>query len=202
MVMEKKQIITIGRQLGSGGREIGMRLSEKLGIPFYDNEILTEAAKKSGYSEEIFTRHDEKPTSSFLYALAMGVNHFGHTYQKPLLLEIYLAQFDTIRRLAKEGSGVFIGRCSDYVLNDMKEAFNIFVHADMSTRVTRTMLKHDVDAKKAEEMCIRSDKDRASYYNYYSNNVWGDSRHYDLCINTGKVGIEQATDIIIDIMNK
>ena len=196
--MSEYKVITIGREFGSGGRELGKRLSERLGIPFYDNEILTEAAKKSGYSQEIFEKHDEKPTSSFLYALAMGINSFGHTYQKPLLLEIYLAQFDTIKKLASEGPGIFIGRCSDYVLNDMPGVFNVFIHADMDTRVKRISKLHNISEDAALTMCVKKDKDRASYYNYYSNNQWGDSRHYDLCINISKIGIEKACDMIID----
>ena len=154
--MGKKIIITIGRQLGSGGREIGQMLSERLGIPFYDKEILEESAKKSGYSKEIFEKHDEKPTSSFLYALAMGVNQLGHSYQKPLLLEIYLAQFDTIRKLAEEGSGIFIGRCADYVLNDEESVLNVYVSADKKTRIARTMKKHGITEKQAEGMKLMS----------------------------------------------
>lgn len=194
--MSANQIITIGRELGSGGREIGIRLSEELKIPFYDKEILDEAAKKSGYSKEIFERHDEKPTGSFLYALAMGGSSYGHFYQRPLILDLYLAQFETIRRLAGEGPGIFIGRCADYVLNDQERILNIFIHADMADRVRRTMNKHGIGEKQAEDMCVRSDKDRASYYNYYSEHEWGDGRHYDLCINTSKINLERAVQVI------
>lgn len=192
------KIITIGRELGSGGREIGMKLAERLGIPFYDKEILSEAAKKSGYTKELFERNDEKPTNSFLYALAMGVNNFGTAYQRPLVMEVYLAQFETIRKLADEGPCIFIGRCSDYVLNDRNGVVNVFVHADMKTRVKRTMEKHNISEKEAEGMCLRNDKDRASYYNYYSNHSWGDARYYDLCLNTSKIDLDKAVDLIIE----
>lgn len=195
--MEKK-IITIGRQFGSGGREIGKKLSERLGIPYYDKEILSEAAKKSGLSESLFEKHDEKPSGSFLYALAMGVNNLGQAYQKPLLLEMYLAQFDAIKKMAEKGEGIFIGRCSDYVLNDRNDVFNVFIHADMATRVKRVTEKNDISDKEAEMLCMRGDKDRASYYNYYSDNKWGDARHYDLCINTSAISIDKAVDMIID----
>lgn len=197
---KEKKIITIGRQLGSGGREIGMCLAKKLDIPFYDKEILTEAAKKSGYTKELFERNDEKPTSSFLYALAMGVNSFGAAYQRPLMMDVYLAQFDTIRKLADEGPCIFIGRCSDYVLNDRDNAIDVFVHADLEARIERTMRKHQISAKEAEGMCLRNDKDRASYYNYYSNHSWGDARFYDLCLNTSKISVEKAADLIISYM--
>ncbi|MGN0345781.1 MAG: AAA family ATPase [Lachnospiraceae bacterium] len=191
------KIITIGRQLGSGGREIGQRLSEILQIPVYDKEILTEAAKKSGFTKEIFERNDEKPTNSFLYSLAMGVAGCTAGYQRPLVMELYLAQFETIRKLADQGPCIFIGRCSDYVLNDRKNVINVFVHADMDTRVERTMEKHGLMKKEAEGMCLRNDKDRSNYYNYYSNHQWGDAKYYDLCINTGKIGIDRAVDMII-----
>lgn len=196
--VKTNKIITIGRELGSGGREIGMKLAERLGIPFYDKEILSEAAKKSGYTKELFERNDEKPTNSFLYALAMGVNSFGTAYQRPLVMEVYLAQFETIRKLADEGPCIFIGRCSDYVLNDRNGVVNVFVHADMKTRVKRTMEKHNITEKEAEGMCLRNDKDRASYYNYYSNHSWGDARYYDLCLNTSKIDLDKAVDLIIE----
>lgn len=196
--MSEYKIITIGRQFGSGGRELGKKLSERLGIPYYDKEILTEASKKSGYSEKLFEKHDEKPTTSFLYALAMGVNSMGQAYQKPLVLEMYLAQFDAIRKLADEGPGIFIGRCSDYVLNDRKDVFNVFVHADMETRVKRVCERNDVTEKAAEIMCLKGDKDRAGYYDYYSDNKWGDAKHYDLCINTSKIPVDMAVEMIIN----
>jgi cytidylate kinase len=198
--MKANQIITIGREFGSGGHEVGVNLSKKLGIPFYDKEILAEASKKSGYSQAIFEKHDEKPTSSFLYALAMGVNSFGNTFQRPLVLDLYLAQFETIRKLAEDGPGIFIGRCSDYVLNDMENVLNVFIHSDVKSRVERIMSKYQVSEKDAYDMIKRKDKDRASYYNYYSNEEWGDSRHYDMCLNTGKLGIEKVTDIIYDFV--
>jgi len=194
--MKEGQIITIGRELGSGGREIGKRLSEELHIPFYDREILDEAAKKSGYSKEIFEKHDEKPTSSFLYALAMGVSNFGNSYQRPLMLDLYLAQFNTMRKLAEEAPGIFLGRCADYVLSDMQPVFNVFLHADMEFRVKRVMEWESMSAKAAEDLCRRGDKERANYYNYYSDHEWGDGRHYDLTINTAKFGIDKTVEII------
>ncbi len=199
--MRENQIITIGRELGSGGREIGVRLSKDLGIPFYDKELLDKAAEKSGYSKEIFEKNDEKPTNSFLYALAMGGTHFGPTYHRPLMLDIYLAQFNTMRKLAEEGPGIFIGRCADYVLSDIPQpVLNVFIHADMEYRINRLMKKRNVTRKEAEGMALRGDKDRAGYYNYYANHEWGDSRHYDLTINTGKLGIDKAVELIKDCL--
>lgn len=200
--MEKKIVITIGRELGSGGREIGMELSKKLGIPFYDRELLEKAADASGMSRELFEKNDERPTNSFLYTLAMGGSSYGYGYQMPLMLKVYLAQFETMKKLAEENGGVFIGRCADYVLAEVPDAFHVFVHANMETRIKRTVEKHSISENKAREMCMRNDKDRASYYNYYSNVKWGDARHYDLCINTSKIGVDKAVQMIIDSLEK
>ena len=133
-----------------------------------------------------------------LYALALGANHMNQTFQRPLMLEVYLAQFDAMRKLADQGSGVFVGRCADYVLEDVPEAFHVFICSDMESRIERISKKYNVSEKEAMQLCISKDKDRASYYNYYANNKWGDSRHYDLCINISKIGIEKACDMIID----
>lgn len=194
--MKDKQIITIGRELGSGGREIGKRLAKELNMPYYDKELLAEAAKKSGYSEAVFEMHDEKPTNSFLYSLAMGINNYGLSYQRPLVLDLYLAQFDTMRKLAQEGGGVFIGRCADYVFSDMPDVLNVFIHADMDFRAGRVMEWDKISREKAVAICKRGDKDRAAYYNYYSDHDWGDSRFYDITINTGKLGIDKAVELI------
>ncbi len=194
--MKEKQIITIGRELGSGGREIGRRLAKELDMPYYDKELLVEAAKKSGYSEAVFEMHDEKPTSSFLYSLAMGVSNYGLTYQRPLVLDLYLAQFDTMRKLAEEGGGVFIGRCADHVFSDLPNVLNVFIHADMDFRAGRVMEWENISREKAVAICKRGDKDRSVYYNYYSDHDWGDSRYYDITVNTGKLGIDKAVELI------
>ena len=198
--MKDNQIITIGRQVGAGGNALGQELSKRLNIPFYDKEILAEASKNSGLTQELFEKHDEKSTGSFLYSLAMGLSSYGQPYQKPLMLELYLAQFETIKKLADQGPCIFIGRCSDYVLRDYKNAFHVFMNADLDVRAERIMSSSGVDRKKAEEMCIKGDKGRASYYNYYSNELWGDAKHYDLCINTTHISVDKAADIIMSCL--
>ncbi|MBP5608420.1 MAG: cytidylate kinase-like family protein [Lachnospiraceae bacterium] len=194
--MKDKQIITIGRELGSGGREIGRKLAKELGLPFYDKELLAEAAKKSGYSEAVFEMHDEKPTNSFLYSLAMGVNNYGMSFQRPLVLDLYLAQFDTMRKLGEENGGVFIGRCADHVFSDLPNVLNVFIHADMDFRAGRVMEWEKISREKAVAICRRGDKDRAVYYNYYSDHEWGDSRFYDITFNTSKLGIDKVVELI------
>ena len=198
--MTKDLVITIGRQFGSGGRQIGKLLSEKLGIPYYDKEILTEAAKDSGICEEIFEEHDEKPTRSLLFSLVTGMqNHMssGAFYMDmPLNHRIFLAQFDASRRIADEGPCVIVGRCADYVLRDNPDAVSIFVKADMPSKIDRAVKYYGIEADKAEDRIRKADKQRASYYNYYATATWGDVENYDLVVDTGVLGVEGAVELI------
>ena len=153
--MNKNVVITIGRQFGSGGRYVGRLLAEKLGVPFYDKELLSEAAKNSGICEEIFEEHDEKPTRSLLFSLVTGMqSHMaaGNFYMDmPLNHKIFLAQFDAIRRIAGEGSCVIVGRCADYVLRENPDAVSIFVKGDMESKIARAVKYYGIEEDKAEE---------------------------------------------------
>ena len=186
-------IYTIGRQYGSGGRIIGKKLADDLGIPFYDKELLTIAAKESGFCEEIFETHDEKPTSSFLYSLVMG--GYGSD-SMPLNHKLFLAQFETIKKIAKQGPCVIIGRCADYALEEMDNVVNVFVHASMEERIKRVVEEYGDDPKKAEDIINKTDKKRANYYNYYSDKKWGVASTYNLSIDSGKIGIEKSVELI------
>ena len=194
-------VITIGRQYGSGGRQIGQMLADRLGIPFYDKELLSEAAKDSGICEEIFEDHDEKPTRSLLFSLVTGVQYHGGIdtgtmyMDMPLNHRIFLAQFDAIRRIAGEGPCVIVGRCADYVLRDQPNVINVFLKADLEKRIERA-IERGTDRMRAEDKVRRADKERASYYNYYATGTWGDVNNYDLCIDTGKLGYEGTTDLL------
>lgn len=201
--MASNYVITIGRQFGSGGRQIGKLLSEKLSIPYYDKEILAEAAKDSGICEEIFEHHDEKPTKSLLFSLVTGMQMHGNLggyMDMPLNHRVFLAQFDTIRRVAAEGPCIIVGRCADYVLRDKPNAVKLFVRADMEHRMQRAVAIHSVSPEKAEEYVRRMDKERASYYNYYATATWGDVNNYDLCLDTGKLGIEGSAQLVMDYL--
>ena len=197
-------VITIGRQYGSGGREIGRRLAKELDIPYYDKELLVEASKQSGICEELFENHDEKPTKSFLYSLMTGVQTHGGAapmyLDMPLNHRMFLAQFDAIRKLAGEGPCVVVGRCADYVLRDQKNVINVFLKADMEHRRERA-IERGADPQKAEETVRKNDKDRAAYYNYYATSTWGDVNNYDLCVDTGKLGYDGAVQLIIDYVH-
>lgn len=198
--MNKNVVITIGRQFGSGGRYVGRLLAEKLGVPFYDKELLSEAAKNSGICEEIFEEHDEKPTRSLLFSLVTGMqSHMaaGNFYMDmPLNHKIFLAQFDAIRRIAGEGSCVIVGRCADYVLRENPDAVSIFVKGDMESKIARAVKYYGIEEDKAEERIRKADKQRASYYNYYATATWGDVDNYDLVVDTGVLGVEGAVELI------
>lgn len=195
--MGKHTIVTIGRQFGSGGREIGQQLATRLGVKCYDNELISVAAKESGICEEIFKTHDEKPTNSFLYSLVMDSYNGIGMPSLPLGQQVFLAQFDTIKKIAKQGDCVFVGRCADYALRDDYDITNVFIYSDEQSKIKRICERHNVSEAKAREMMIKTDKKRASYYNYYTDKKWGNSSSYDLCINSGKTGIENAVELIM-----
>ncbi len=205
VIMSDNLVITIGRQHGSGGRHIGQMLAEKLDVKFYDKELLSRAAKDSGLCEELFERHDEKPTNSFLYSLVMDTYSLGYSssgyMDMPINQKIFLAQLDTIKKLATEESYVVVGRCADYALADYPNHVSVFVCGDDKDRIQTLMQRNNLDEAKAKDEMIKTDKKRSSYYNYYSNKRWGDCRSYDLCINTSAIGYEGCVEQIIDFAN-
>lgn len=190
-----KCIITISRQYGSGGRFIGKLLAEKLGIPLYDNEIITLAAKKSGYSEAIFENVENNATHSLLYSLSM----FGSTtgvYGLPLADKVFIIQSEIIKKVATEGSCVIIGRCADYVLKDESNVINVFIHSDIEPRIDRAVKYYGIDEGKAKDIINKTDKKRASYYNYYTGHRWGEANNYEISLNSDKIGIDNCVDIL------
>lgn len=200
-----KTIITIGRQYGSGGHEIGRKVAEKLGIPFYDKELLTRAAKESGFSKEMIRNHDERPTSSFLYNIAM--DNFGLAISNAnadlsIGQKVFLAQFDAVKAIAKEGACVIVGRCADYALRDFDNCLNVFVFGKEEKKALRVSSIYNISIEEAKKVCVKQDKKRQSYYNYYSDKKWGRADSYDLCIDSGKLGIDGTVDLIIDYVKK
>jgi len=193
-------IITIGRQFGSGGREIGMKAAEALGIPCYDKELLTRAAKESGFCEEMLVNHDERPTNSFLYNLVMDTYSFGYNSNSysdmPISHKVFLAQFDTIKKIGSEGPCIIVGRCADYALADFDNVVNLFIFGEEKCKIKRIMERFDLNEAKARDMINKKDKQRQSYYNYYSSKKWGRADSYDLCINSSKLGIDGCVNLI------
>ncbi len=198
-------VITIGRQFGSGGREIGELVAEKFGIKCYDKELLARAAKDSGLCQEVFENHDEVPTNSFLYNLVMDTYSFGYNssayVDMPVSHKVFLAQFDTIKRLADEEPCIIVGRCADYALSDRDNLIRLFISADEKCKTERIMERFDLSEQQAREMCIKKDKQRKSYYDYYSTKKWGHVNTYDLSINSSVLGIEGTADLIVQYVN-
>ena len=194
-------IITIGREYGSGGRQIGQQVAQYFGIKCYDKELLEHAANDSGICRELFETHDEKPTNSFLYSLVMDTYSFGYSsagfQEMPMNHKVFLAQFEAIKKLAGEGPCVMVGRCADYALSDNPDLFSIFIHAGEEARVKRICSRQLCSPKEAKDMIQKTDKSRSSYYNYYTNKKWGAASGYSLCLDSSKLGIEGTASAII-----
>lgn len=193
-------IITIGRQFGSGGREIGKKVAERYNIPFYDKDLITRAAQESGFAKELIESQDERPTNSFLYNLVMDTYSFGYNaaglVDMPISQKVFLAQFNTIKRIAEEGPCVLVGRCADYALADRHNHISVFISGNLECRIKRIMERYELSESKAQDMIVRKDKQRQSYYNYYSSNRWGMCKSYDLCLNSSVLGIDGTVDMI------
>ena len=195
-----KSVITISRQYGSGGRFIAKKLAEKLGIPYYDNEIITLAAKESGYSESIFEKAEQLSTHSFLYSLSMFGSVDG-MYGLPLSDKVYIAQSEIIKKCASEGPCVIVGRCSDYVLKDFDNVINFFIYSDEEHKVARATKYYGLGADKAATELKKKDKKRANYYNYYTSQNWGEYENYHLSLNSDAVGIDASVEILAAFVN-
>ncbi len=192
----KPVIITIGRQFGSGGHELGEKLAARLGIPFYDRALLSAAAEKSGLTRDMIESLDEQPTNSFLYSLSVGSYGFSGDVHLPLNNQVFLAMTNAIREIAAKGSCVIVGRCAEYVLAGNKDLVRVFVHADKDSRVKRIMEKRGLKERDAAVLMQKTDKKRASYHDFYCDEKWGVTDSYDLSVNTGLLGIEAAVDMI------
>lgn len=193
-----KTIITIGRQFGSGGKEVGIRVAKELGIPFYDKELLQEAAKKSGLCEKIIENFDERP-KSLLYSIAMDSYMFalpGSGVGDSLEQQVYLATFNTIRQLAEQGPCVLIGRCADYALAENPNRLSLFIHAPMDVRIQRVAKRQNISPERARTVIVKTDKRRASYYEYYSSQRWGVVENYDFCLDSSYLGLGGTVEMI------
>ena len=203
----EKCIVTIARQYGSGGRDIGKILAEETGLKFYDKDLITMAAQKSGLSKEVLASADEKAANSLLYTLALGSSMYPHGMEAlhvPLNDKLFNVQSEIIKELAlqKEGA-IIVGRCSDYVLASYPRLLRVFICADFDYRVKNVMTKHGVTEAQAKDLIVKTDKRRANYYNYYTGGKWAKVDNYDLIISTDKIGVDGAVKLIktyMDIM--
>lgn len=195
-------IITIGREPGSGGRLIAARLSEKLGYKVYDKNLLNIASRESGLNREFFEKFDEKASFSIFGSwFGMQDNVTDEMYSGYYLSNetFFRIQSDVIRKIAEQESAIFLGRCADYVLNDHPGLMSVFVTAYLPDRIKRMSEYMDINENKAREWVVRSDKKRRSYYNYFSNKEWGHASSYNLCINTSELGIEKSAELIYQL---
>ena len=193
-----KTIITIGRQFGSGGKEIGIRVSKELGIPFYDKELLQEAAKKSGLCQKIFENFDEKP-KSLLYAIAMDAYPLGFSGNMGESLEqqVHLAIFKTIRQIAEEGPCVIIGRCASAILRAAGyRPLSVFIYADSADRAKRIAARNNLDEKRALHKAQKVDRMRKHHFDFYADTLWGEPESYDLMLSSSEYGIDGAASVI------
>ena len=201
--MAENLAITIGRQFGSGGREIGKRVGELLGIKVYDKELLTMAAEKKGINPDYLRRVDEKAANSLLYTLAMGGSLYGARHlgvDVPINDQLFIAQTEIIKEAAEESSAIFIGRCADYVLRNHPHRLSFFIYADFDARVHRVAKRHDISEKEAEALINKTDKKRISYYNFYTGKKWGKFENYHMSLNSSLLGVEGTAQMIAQLI--
>ena len=199
--MNNKYTINIGRQLGSGGREIGTKLARQLDIAFYDKELINIASQESGLCKEFFEKADEKVSQSIfggLFGARFPFINDGSLSGNNCLSNdaLFKIQSDVIRELAKQKSCLFVGRCADYILRENSRCVNIFISAPKEERIKRLCQNMAIDAEKAEELIEKTDRERASYYNYYSYKIWGAASTYHLCIDSSSLGIDETVEFI------
>jgi len=200
-----RKLVTISREYGSGGRIIGKLLAEKLGVPFYDKEIIDNmVVEQSGFSKEIIEGAELKAKSSFSYNLASALNFSEGIGGSPLSVneKVFLAQFQVIKEIGEKNEGVIVGRCADYVLKDMPGVTNVFVFAEYEDRVKRAIEVYGDEAAKAESLVSTYDKARQNYYNYHTCQKWGDYKNYNLSINSSYITEEQAANLIADYVER
>ena len=201
----KKTIITISREFGSGGREIGKKLAKELNIPFYDKQLIEIAAKESGFDKELFEEEDARTSRGFHLFGALGYSLGGPLStitELSLNDRLFLVQSQVIEQVAKEGPCVIVGRCADYVLKDYDNVLNVFIHGDMYDKLTRAVNSYEVDERDVENSIRKIDKHRANYYEYYTDRKWGRVENYDLSLNSSTFGIDGCVAIIKMLIEK
>lgn len=200
--MDTPLIITIGREYGSGGHEIGSLVASKLGIDFYDKQLITLAAEKSGLSHDYIEQNEQRSKSSFIQNLAASTayaNGFFSTHYLPLSEAIFISQAQVIRDVAAKGPAVIVGRCSDYILAGRPNTINVFIHAPIETRIARIMKLKNVDEATAMKLISTSDKERGNHYFRYTDRKWGKAQNYDISINSALLGIDRTVEMLLSL---
>ena len=199
--MSKKVVVTIARQYGSGGREIGEKIAKILGVPLIDKELIKDAAASGQLNEDVIRSADESAANSLLYTLAMGSNVLGTTihfgYKMPINDKLFILQSDAIKEYASKGSCVIIGRCADYVLRDEENVLRLFIYGDLDHRIARVRERHpEIKSTQVIDVINKTDKRRSTYYNFYTGNKWGKYDNYDIAINSSTHGVEGTAQLI------
>ena len=200
--MKNPLIITIGREYGSGGRQIGKALAERLGISYYDKEIISLAAKKSGLSDEFIANNEQRVSGGLMHSFAASTayhNGFFSMHVLPMSESIFISQAQVIRDIAAKESAVIVGRCADYILAERENTINVFIHAPMETRVKRIMELHNIDEAAAMKEIAKSDKERGNHYFRYTDLKWGKAQNYHVCINSALMGIDKTVEMLADL---
>lgn len=191
-------VITIGREYGSGGKELGEKLAAKLGIKFYDKELVDMASEKSEIHSSILHKADEQASRSLLYSIATGIDtrFFTPSYELPINDKLFIEQANVIKEIAKEEDCVIVGRCADYILESAGiPSIDLFIYASIDSKIARISKLYELTPQKAKDKIKKVEKSRKTYYNYYSNKEWGELANYDLCINTSNMSIDKAVDV-------
>lgn len=197
-----KKLVTISREYGSGGRNIGKLVAEKLEVPVYDKELIELAAEKSGLSRDIVATAELRAKSAFSYSFASAMTFTDGLSADPISMndKLFLTQFDIIRQIAEKGNAVIVGRCADYVLRDLPNVTNVFIHADMEDREERCINEYGIKPEDVKKTIKNYDKARMNYYNYHTSQRWGEYENYDLCINTSDITDDKAADLIVEFL--
>ncbi len=198
-------VITIAREYGASGRFTGEILSEKMGLPCYDRELITMAVDKSGFNEDVIESYDEKAQSSLLYTLAVGSVDYGTpvplSFHMPMSDKLYIMQSNIIKELAEKSPCIIVGRCADHVLHDNEKRIAVFLKADLQVRAQRVADRHNISVSEAQDLCVKTDRRRASYYSHYTGQKWGRAELYDLMIDTTRIDAHGAADVIAQYVN-
>lgn len=201
----KKRVITISRQCGSGGRYIGERLVEELGISCYDEKLMDMVAKESGFAPDFIEEKGERITGSLLFNIASSLTYASNVFSgngMSLQDEIYFMQNRIIKELAEKEPCVIVGRCSDYILREREDCLNVFIHADEASKLERAVKNYGMPEKDAAMILKKKDKARYNHYKYYTDEEWGMASNYDLCLNSGLFGIDGCVEIIRQVLEK
>ena len=201
----KKRIITISRQNGSGGRYIGERLAKELGITCYDDKLMDMVAKESGFALDFVEEKGERITGSLLFNIASSLTYANNVFTGggvSLQDEIYFIQNRIIKDIAEKESCVIVGRCADYILKDREDCLNVFIHADEESKLKRAVKYYGVSEKDAPFVMKKKDKARYNHYKYYTDQEWGMASNYDLCLNSGLLGVDRCVKVIQNVLEQ